>query len=424
MNKALFPIAVLVLTSFLLPSCKMRPKDAERLKAEIAEGNLKSMEVYTVNADKKLITPELADQYLDILAQNGNFMALTVRYTEECSKKGITKREQSEPVYIRWMEKGAKMGTPDCMYKLGKTYLDMERPDSVKALPWLKQAADSCQAAANVELRRIEGEQTVLDRPRFAFRQMWKYTARDQSFLNRASNASFQFLSECLRSGFSPRNLFSPLWWQCLLLILLMLGVLILGIVYAISRSGSEFISAAASGIYGWLNGFTLFFFAKGKSAISGILASCDAIGQFTQQPATYGLISDLCRWGTWLWVIIIAVVYLRGLCRFITHGRLTVGTFFTYSFKTLFAVVFFYLLAGAVSVLSWFVGIFVAILLFMALPASTMTDADWKKYDEKLKKQAAEAEKIRKAEEARKREKQAAENFRRMQEHNKTYGR
>ena len=100
---------------------------------------------------------------------------------------------------------------------------------------------------------------------------MWEYTARDQSFLNRASNASFHFFSEFLRSSFSPRNLFSPRWWQCLLMMLLMLGVLVLGVFYAILRIGPETASAAVSGIYGWLNGFALFCFAKGKSTISGI---------------------------------------------------------------------------------------------------------------------------------------------------------
>ena len=422
MNKFLYPIAILLSTCFLMPSCNMRPKDAERLKAEIEEGNRKSMEVYVVNASKELITPEESKQYLDILSQEGNFMALTVKFTDECYEKGKTEANQWEPVYIRWMEKGAKKGTPDCMYKLGMTYLEKDHPDSTKAVEWLTQAADSCQASANVVLRRIAGKETVLDRPRFAFRQMWRYTARDQSFLNRASNATFHFLAECLRSSFSPRNLFGPNWWQCLLLIALMFGVLILGIVYAITRSGSESISALASGVYGWLNGFALFFFAKGKSSISGILTSCDAIGQFTQQPATYGLISDLCRWGTWVWALIIVAVYLRGLYGFITHRRLTVATFLTYTLKTLFAVVFFYLLAGAVSALSWFVGICVYIALFWIWPASHMTDEDWKKLDEKTAKQAEEAEKRRQEAERKKRQKEEEENAQRIRENSKRY--
>ena len=431
MKKLLCPIAVLILACLVLPSCKMRTKDVERLKAEIEQGNLKSMEVYAVKADEKQITPEQLDEYLAILSKNGNFMALTISFTTECYEKGKTENSQWVPVYKRYMEKGARLGNPDCMYRLGKTYLEQDRPDSAMALKWLKQAADSSQAAANVTLRRIAGEESVLDRPRFAFRQMWEYTARDQSFLNRASNASFHFFSEFLRSSFSPRNLFSPRWWQCLLMMLLMLGVLVAGVFYAILRIGPETASAAVSGIYGWLNGFALFCFAKGKSTISGILVSCDAIGHFTQQPATYGLISDLCRWGTWLWVIVIVFVYIRGLIGYARHRHLTVLTFLTYTLRTVFAVVFFYLLAGAVSVLSWVIGLFIAVVLLFFLPAALTTEEDWERWEEKWRKDQekweAEAP-IREAqarqEAYRKYQKQQEENARRVRENNEWYKR
>ena len=431
MKKLLFPIAVLVLVCLILPSCKMRTKDVGRLKAEIEQGNLKSMEVYAVKADEKQITPEQLNEYLAILSKHGNFMALTISFTNECYEKGKTGNGQWEPVYKRYMEKGAKLGNPDCMYRLGKTYLEQDRPDTAMALKWLKQAADSSQAAANVTLRRIAGEESVLDRPRFAFRQMWEYTDRDQSFLNRASNASFHFFSEFLRSSFSPRNLFSPRWWQCLLMMLLMLGVLVAGVFYAILRIGPETASAAVSGIYGWLNGFALFCFAKGKSTISGILVSCDAIGHFTQQPATYGLISDLCRWGTWLWVIVIVFVYIRGLIGYARHRHLTVLTFLTYTLRTVFAVVFFYLLAGAVSVLSWVIGLFIAVVLLFLLPAALTTEEDWERWEEKWRKDQekweAEAP-IREAqarqEAYRKYQKQQEENARRVRENNEWYKR
>lgn len=416
MKKLLFPIAVLVLTCLFLPSCKMRDKDVERLKAEIEEGNLKSMEVYAVKADEKQITPEQLKQYLDVLSKHGNFMGLTISFTTECYEKGKTGNGQWGPVYKRYMEKGAKLGNPDCMYRLGKTYLEQDRPDTATALKWLKQAADSSQAAANVELRRIAGEESILDRPRFAFRQMWEYTARDQSFLNRASNASFHFFSEFLRSSFSPRNLFSPRWWQCLLMMLLMLGVLVAGVFYAILRIGPESPAIVVSGLYGWLNGFALFCFVKGKSAISGILVSCDAIGHFTQQPATYGLISDLCRWGTWLCAILIVLVYLRGLIGYARHRQLTVFTFLTYTFRTAFAVAFFYLLAGAVSVLSWVIGSFIAIALLCYLPTATWTEDDWKKWEDDWKKWEAEAP-IREAEERKRAIERANREYQKKQE-------
>ena len=416
MKKCFRAIVVVALICFLAPSCKMRLRDAERLKAEAATGNLKSMEMLAVYGDT-LITREERNQYLDVLVQNGNYRALAARFSEEYNKSGKLSEKQWQAIYMRWMEKGAKMGTPDCMYRLGVTYLEKEQLDSAKAMTWLKQAADSCHAGANVELRKLAGKQTVLDRPSFAFRQMWKYTARDQSFLNRASNAIFHFMSECLRSSF--RNLFSARWWQSLLLMLVMFGVLITGFIYALGHKGPEAVSVAASSIYGWLNGFALFFVAKGKSAVPGILVSSDAIGQFFQQPATYGLISDLCRWGAWCWVIIVALVYLRGLLLRIKSGQLTMLTFFKYTLGTLFSCVFFYLLAGAVSLASWVIGFIIVIVLL----GSTVSDESLKKWEEELPKLEAEAKK-RRQEEANRRHKQELEReherFLRIQEENR----
>ena len=387
--KSYYILVILASVCLLLPSCKMRPEDAERLKTEAEAGEQKSMEMLAVYGGD-LITQDERNHYLDILTENGNFRALSARFSEEYNRSGNLKEEQWQAIYMRWMEKGARMGNPDCMYRLGVMSLEKERPDNAKAMTWLKQAADSCQAGANVELRKLAGKQTVLDRPRFAFRQMWKYTARDQSFLNRASNAIFHFMSESLRSSF--QNLFSARWWQSLLLMLVMFGVLIAGFIYALSHKGPEAVSVAVSSIYGWLNGFALFFVAKGKSAVPGILISSDAIGQFFRQPATYGLISDLCRWGAWCWVIIVALVYLRGLLLRIKSGQLTMLTFFKYTLGTLFSCVFFYLLAGAVSIASWFIGFIIVVILI----GSTVSDESLKKWEAEKPKLEADARKRR----------------------------
>ena len=416
MKKPYYILAILVFVCLFLPSCKMRPKDAERLRIEAEAGEQKSMEVLAVYGGD-LITQDERNHYLDILTEHGNFRALSARFSEEYNRKGKLSEKEWQSIYMRWMEKGAKMGTPDCMYRLGVMYLEREHLDSTKALFWLGQAADSCQASANVELRKLAGKQTVLDRPRFAFRQMWKYTARDQSFLNRASNAIFHFMSESLRSSF--QNLFSARWWQSLLLMLVMFGVLIAGFIYALRHKGLETVSVAVSGIYGWLNGFALFFVAKGKSAIPGILVSSDAIGQFVRQPATYGLISDLCRWGAWCWLIIIILIYLKGLLLQIKSGRLSILTFFTYTLGTLFINVFFYLLAGAVSIASWFIGLIIVVILI----GSTVSDESLKKWEAEKPKLEAEARK-RRIEEANKAHKKELEReherFLRIQEENR----
>ena len=409
MKKLFFALTVLILACTLLPSCKMRPRDAERLKAEATAGNLKSMEMLAVYGDT-LVSRNERNQYLDVLVKNGNFRALSARYSEEYNRSGKLSEKQWQAMYMRWMEKGARMGTPDCMYRLGKMYLEKEHPDSTKAMYWLGQAADSLQASASVELRIITGKQTVLDRPRFAFRQMWGYSARDKSFLNRASNASFHFMSECLRSSF--RNLFSSRWWQSLLMMVFMFLVLATGVIYGLGRNGPEAVSVSVSSLYGLLNGMALFVFAKGKSTIPGILVSFDAIGQFTRQPATYGLVSDLCIWGTWLWVIIIALMYLIGLFRQIRQGQLTTWSFLAYTFRILFVSIFFYLLAGAVSAFSRFFGIILAAVLLFSSGGEVREFTE-----EEKKKMRYELEEAKRREQERIRKQEDEQRWQRQQE-------
>ena len=293
MKKVFHAIVVLVLTCSLLPSCKMRPEDAVRLKAEAEAGNLKSMEMLAANADT-LISASERNHYMDVLTENGNFRALSGRFSEEFVKSGKLSEKQWQAMYMRWMEKGAKMGTPDCMYRLGVMYQEKEHLDTAKAMYWFRQAADSLQASARVELRKAAGELTALDAPRFAFRQMWDYNAREQSFLNRFSNATFHFMSECLRSCW--KNLFSARWWQSLLLMLMMLGVLIAGIIFALSRRGREGLSVAACGIYGWIKEET-----GGEDANARMLAETSApeIKTVFSAWGSYGWLDQYRRFGT-----------------------------------------------------------------------------------------------------------------------------
>ena len=413
MKKSLFLLTLLFSISVILPSCKvkMRPQDAERLKAEAEAGNLKSMETLMLFGDT-LVSRKDHYRYLDILADNGNFRALSTKYTEEYINSGKLSEKQWQAMNMRWMEKGAKKGTPDCMYRLGVMYLEPAHLDSAKARQWLQQAADSLQAAARVDLRKMEGRQTVLDAPAFAFRQMWSYTARDKSFLNRFSNAVFHFMSECPRSCW--KTLFGPKWWQSLLLAVFMFLVFALGVIYALTRSGTSVIPVAVSSLYGWLNGMTLFFFTKGKMAIPGILVSSDAIGQFTRQPATFGLSSDLCLWGSWICLIIIVLVYLGGLLERYRMGTLTVRTFLTYTLETLFSCVFFYCLAGAISATSRVIGFCVALLLIFCPFGGEMSEEKWQAYLAKLK---AQAEENRRREAERERQREDRERWERIQE-------
>ncbi len=75
MKKIFQVIFVLVLTCALLPSCKMRPEDAERLKAEAKAGNLKSMEMLAAYGDT-LVSASEHNHYMDVLVKNGNLRAL------------------------------------------------------------------------------------------------------------------------------------------------------------------------------------------------------------------------------------------------------------------------------------------------------------------------------------------------------------
>jgi hypothetical protein len=196
-----------------------------------------------------------------------------------------------------------------------------------------------------------------------------------------------------------------------------MFGVLIAGIVYALNRRGRDGISAAASGIYGWINGMTLFFFAKGKSAVTGILVSSDAIGQFSRQPATYGQISDICIWCSWGCLIIIVLVYLMGLIERIKLGKLSVRAFLTYTLGTVFSCVFFYCLAGAISVLSKVLGFILAGGLFGLIAGGEGSEEDQAKWEKKLAKMAEEAKKRQEEEQRKRHEKEQETWYRQLAE-------
>ena len=67
MKKPYYILAIPVLVCLFLPSCKMRPKDAERLRIEADTGELKSMEMLAVHGGD-LITQDERNHYL---AQEG-----------------------------------------------------------------------------------------------------------------------------------------------------------------------------------------------------------------------------------------------------------------------------------------------------------------------------------------------------------------
>lgn len=373
-------IIILTAVMCLLPSCKMRPKDVERLKAEADAGNLRSMETLMCHGDT-LVSKELLTHYMDVLADEGNFKALTYKYMQEnggSANWSVMMEKNDLARYIRWMKKGADKGNPDCMYQLGVLYdqkkvasgthfVDSPYYDFDKAVQWSRQAADSCHAYARTNIRHWSGKESVLDRPRFTARQIWKYNARGQNFFNRASNAAFQYMADAVNNTFNL--LFSKLWWQALLMAVVMLLVIAGVIFYGFSFEGDSAVSVGASSIYGWLNGFTLFFIADGQwQNAAGIFGSFDGMCHFTHQPGTYSLMSDICVWATWIWVILFAVMFFKGIQNLRKQGRLTVVSLLKFTLVTILINILFYLLGGALSIFSEIIAIILGIVLFGAL--------------------------------------------------------
>lgn len=386
--RAKYIIVILAAAMCLLPSCKMRPKDVERLKAEADAGNFKSMETLMCHADT-MVSQALLLHYMDLLADEGNYKALAYKYMQENGGAANWMKEKNDVArYIRWMKKGAEKGNPDCMFQLAEQYalkqvasgthfIDNPFYDFDKAVKWSRQAADSCHSYARTNIRHWSGKETVLDRPRFTARQIWKYNARGQNIFNRASNAAFQYMADCVSNTFT--SLFSRLWWQALLMAVVMLTVFVIVILYGFSFKGHSAVSIGASSIYGWLNGFTLFFIADGQwQNVAGILGSFDGMCHFTHQPGTYSLMSDICVWATWIWIILFAVLYFEGIMNLRKQGRLTVFSLLKYTFATLLINILFYLLGGALSVFSEVIAIIAVILLIGAfIPASSPKEGD-----------------------------------------------
>lgn len=364
----------------LLPSCKMRPRDVERLTAEADAGNRKSMETLMCHADT-LVSKDLLLHYMDILAEEGNYKALTYKYMQEnggAANWSVMRDKNDVARYMRWMKKGAEKGNPDCMYELavqydlkkvasGTNFTDNPYYDFDKAVQWSRQAADSCHAYARTNIRHWSGKETVLDRPRFTARQIWKYNARGQNVFNKASNAAFHYMADCVNNTFNL--LFSKLWWQALLMAVVILVVIVGVIFYGFKFEGKSAVSIGASSIYGWLNGFTLFFIADGQwQNASGIFGSFDGMCHFTHQPGTYSLMSDICVWATWIWVILFVVMFVDGIITLHKQGSLTIFSLLKYIIATVLINVLFYLLGGALSIFSEVIAIIAGIVLFGAL--------------------------------------------------------
>ena len=370
-------IVIILSVLLLLPSCKMRPRDVERLQAQAEEGNLKSMEVLMCHGDG-VAPEELLKRYTDILADAGNYKALTYKLMQERqgSASWELMRDKKETArYIKWMKKGADKGNPDCMYQLAgeysrkkiaspnSTFVDNPYYDADLSLKWTRQAADSCHAFARNSLKYKDGTVNVLSRPRFVFQQIWNYNARGQSFFCKASNAAFQFLQDCFSNSVS--TIVSRRWWQGLLMLLVMSVVFIGVVFYGFCFKGDSAVSIGTSAAYGWLNGFTLFFVADGVwENVDSVIGSFDGMCHLTRQPATYSLMSDICTWATWAWLIVFVGVFISGIVHLHRQGRLTVWTLLKYILATLFVNLLFYLLGGALSIFSEVIAIIAGILL------------------------------------------------------------
>ena len=374
-------IAVILAIILFLPGCKMRPKDVTRLHAEAEAGNLKSMEALMCHGNG-VASDSLLMRCMDVLADAGNYKALSYKLIQE--KKGnagweIMRGKKETAQYIKWMKTGAQKGDPDCMYQLAGEYKrkTIVSPDSRfvdnpyynadLAFAWTRQAADSCHAYARNSLKYKEGTVNVLDRPRFVFQQIWNYNARGQSFFNKASNASFHFLVDCFNNSLS--TVVSRRWWQGLLMLLVMAVVLIGVIFYGFSFEGDSAVSIGASAAYGWLNAFTLFFVADGVwENVDGVLSSFDGMCHFTRQPGSYSLMSDICTWATWAWVIVFVFIFVKGVVNLRKQGRLTLFSFLKYTVATLVVNALFYLLGGSLTVLSEVIAFIGGLLLLGAI--------------------------------------------------------
>lgn len=380
-NSLLFVVLSVFVFIVLFPHARrMRPKDMERLQAQAEAGNLKSMEVLMVHGDG-VVPDSLLRHYLEVLADAGNYKALTYKFIQE--NKGNASweafRDKKETaLYIKWMKKGAEKGDPDCMYQLAGEYSRKDITANTSfvpnpfhnadlALKWTQQAADSCHAFARNSLKYRDKTVNVLSRPRLVFQQIWNRNARGQSIFNKASNASFHFLLDCFSN--SMNTIVSRRWWQWLLMLLVMLVVFIGVVIYGLSFNGTSAVGVTTSAVYGWLNSFTLFFVADGIwENVDSVIGSFDGMCHLTRQPSSYSLIEDACTWATWVWLIVFIYVFINGIGHLRKQGRLTPWTLLKYTVATLFVNVLFYLLGGALSIFSEAIAIITAVLLIGAV--------------------------------------------------------
>ena len=349
-------MTVLMMMAFALTSCTpfhphIRKSDVERLKEEAANGSVKAREAIVVHGCDSVFTKELREQYLQELAEAGNYEAVNLlSYKAVPEGKGLQDFPEEQVV---WWQKGAEAGNPNCMYTLS-TYLNIEMAsyyDTISAQKWLRQAADSLIAFARMDIREQERRNNIFDRSIFTFSQVWNRDMADESLLCRFSNAAFQSSYGLLADSF--RQFFTRIWWQCILAWILMLAGLALAAFLAfLVLDDSKLYTVTLSSSYGLVNGFAWFYMGEQAMCNPGILYTYNSIGHFTHQEAAYGWASDMCIYATWIWVILFLFFFCKGIYDLWKSGNMSIFNVILYILTILFTNIFFYLIFSTIAAL------------------------------------------------------------------------
>lgn len=288
-------IIQIMVVALMLTSCDLthvREKDLPLLKEEAVAGNLRAKKALVRTSRSGLPEATLKSYETDLL-EIGDKDILD----RKMKRFGIME-EADNANNLKWLIYGAEHGNSDYMVQLGEYYRDAQHPDQEKATYWYRRAADSLNLDARMAWIKWRGGEQLLDRPSRAFAEQWKVKAKDSNLFGRISCSIGKFGWNFLIGSFSV--LFSKsYWWHGIIGLIIMLSGLLL--LFGVCNLSVNYVEEAGfvtclpiilSCLYGLVNGLASF----GEEGYY--------IGRFERQAGMCGTLSDLCIYGTWIWLL------------------------------------------------------------------------------------------------------------------------
>lgn len=311
-------LLLLWLIAICCVSCDgLSEKDKSRLAEAACSGDVNAMKVIYCFKNSADGQPIVDDQNYSSFNQTLFDQGFHKIWLDKINKAKEEGTEESE--LVKMSIEAAEKGCVPCMNDLASYYHKKEGQENYeKAISWTQMAADSSNALAQMRLLRWQDQNVNMPtRAINVGKEGWKIV-ENGNFLAKLTSGTIYFVStffvDIFKFTFSTTT-----WWQGLL------GFF----VFIFFFSGIAFFPAFCKDaideraqlpfywtlLYGGVNGLIVVF-DEFKGFVSGYWLEGENffswnIGRFTYAPYSCTILSDICIYATWIWLIGIIALFL-----------------------------------------------------------------------------------------------------------------